>query len=287
MTERALRRLRAAQIELNRIDRERLNDSFDKFPDYRSRLLVTDLGGTLAVEYYGAEYEEAWETALGAIGHAEVAPTIALLRISGPDQGANGLREYDFAPLLALRPTFSNLLDCYIRPTDPGDHNASAVKDDQLPRLLAGMPRLRTLTLPQAPEPAFFDLDLGELRMITTGMEWRTRGFIEHLSAARRLGSLTMLDFTDSSAPWLSTKPQSADWSSTPASHYERLLQSDVGTRLRGLRLRNAKLTEADYRRLQAIRPELQFSVVLAAPHVYVSHWGRTEFPYKHLLPFG
>jgi hypothetical protein len=150
------------------------------------------------------------------------------------------------------------------------------------------MPRLRTLTLPQAPEPGFFDLDLPRLRAIRTGGDWRTRGFIRHLADAKRLPALGFVDFADSSAPWMSTEPaEDPEWDATPFPDYERLFRAPLMERVWGIRLRNARLTEAQYRELQAIRPHCQFSVVLSVPHVYVSHWGSTEFPFRHLLPFG
>ncbi len=49
--------------------------------------------------------------------------------------------------------------------------------------------------------------------------------------------------------------------------------------------LRNAYLTEAEFEQLQKMRPNLQFSASLEAPHVYVSHWqGKFSKKYKHLI---
>lgn len=256
-------------------------------PDHCSRLSVADLGGALAVEYRGSEYE-GWDEFLDLLASPGIAPHIVQLRISGPDEGANGLKEWDFASLIAARPDFTALRDFRIAISDPRDHNQACVADDQLPALIGFMPALRTLELPQAPEPGFFALDLPELRRIRTGGDWRTRGFIGHLAEATRLPALGFIDFADSSAPFLSLKSaETPEWDSTPFAEYERLFRSPVMERAWGIRLRNARLSEAEYRALAAIRPKCQFSVVLDPPHVYVSHWGTTDFPYRHLLPFG
>jgi hypothetical protein len=252
-----------------------------------SRLWVADLGGGLSVEYRGSEYV-GWQAFVDALAQPGVAPHIVQLCISGPDTGANGLKDWDFAALIAATPDFARLAELSIAISDPGDHNQACVRDGQLPTLIAHMPALRTLTLPQAPEPDFFAIDLPRLRAIRTGGDWRTRGFIRHLAEATRLPALTRVDFTDSHAPYLSRTPtQDAEWDSTPFADYDRLFRSPVMERVRALRLRNTRLTGDQYRALQALRPDCQFSIVLAPPHVYVSHWDRTDFPYRHLLPFG
>lgn len=287
----ALDIIRAAQTALNASaseswDCEDAPEARLGHPDDCARLTAVDLGGVLAVDYYGDDHD-GWAEALAVLAQPGVAAHIAQLRIAGPDQGANGLKTWDFKALLAAAPRFDKLSDLQIAISDPGDHNQAVVEDDQLPALLALMPALRKLVLPQAPEPEFFDLDLPQLIAVRTGGDFRTRGFIGHLADARRLPSLRFVDFTDSLAPFLSTEEQPADWSSTPFEDYERLLRSPVMERCWGLRLRNTTLSEAQYQTLQALRPGCQFSVVLAPPHGYVSHWNQSHFPHRHLLPFG
>ncbi|MDH4742812.1 hypothetical protein OMP43_02145 [Sphingomonas sp. CBMAI 2297] len=256
-------------------------------PDHCTRLSVANLGGALAVDYRGSEYE-GWGEFLDLLGQPGIARHIVQLRVSGPDEGTNGLKEWDFASLIAARPDFSGLRAFQLAISDPGDHNQARVAEDQLPALIERMPALRTLELPQAPEPGFFALDLPQLKCIRTGGDWRTRGFIGHLAEATRLPALGFVDFTDSSAPFLSLNPaETPEWDSTSFADYARLFRSPVLERAWGIRLRNARLTESEYHALAAIRPKCQFSVVIEPPHVYVSHWESTNFPYRHLLPFG
>jgi hypothetical protein len=121
-----------------------------------------------------------------------------------------------------------------------------------------------------------------------TGRAYQTHGFIDGLAQAQRLPALSFVDFSDSLAPLLDIHPaDDLAWDSTPFESYERLFRSPAMDRIRGFRIRGARLSEMQYRALQAIRPELQLSVALDAPHCYVSHWGNTDFPFRHLLPFG
>jgi hypothetical protein len=256
-------------------------------PDYcSSRLMVADLNGGLAVHYFGEDHEP-WDATVKLLAKSDIVQHIVSLRIDGPDQGANGCREWRFDPVLKTKPVFENLRDFWIRPTATSDHNFSMVEDGQLSQLLALMPELVNLTAPQAPETDFFRTRFAHLRSIAIGMDWRTRGFIGELAKAETLPALTLLDFTDSLAPFLAKEPQDAEWDSTPFDDYVALLQSPIGAKLRMLRLRNTRLTEAQFVELQAVRPHLQFSVILDAPHCYVSHWNDSQFPHKHLLPFG
>jgi hypothetical protein len=256
-------------------------------PDYcSSRLLVADLNGGLAVHYFGEDHDP-WAATAKMLAKADIAKHIVSLRIDGPDQGANGCREWRFDPILKMQPLFENLHDFWIRPTATSDHNFSMVEDGQLAELLALMPNLVNLTVPQAPEAGFFDAQYPFLKSVRVGMDWRTRGFVAHLARADTLQALWTLDFTDSLAPFLAYDKQDAEWDSTPFEDYKALFTSPVGEKLRMLRLRNTRLTEAQYVELQALNPDLQFSVILDAPHCYVSHWNKTGFPHRHLLPFG
>lgn len=252
-----------------------------------SRLMVADLGGLLAVHYYGSDYV-GWDEAMDALAQPGVAEHVGTLHIDGPDEGANGLTTWDFSALIAAAPRFSRLTNLVIPQSDTGDHNQKVVEDGQLPALIALMPTLKRLTLPQSPEADFFALDLPALRWMQTGRSFRTHDFIDALAQARGLSALSFVDFSDSLAPLLDIRPaEDPEWDSTPFEAYERLFRAPVMEQFWGFRIRGARLSEAQCRQLQAIRPTLQLSVALDAPHCYVSHWGKTDFPYRHLLPFG
>lgn len=285
--EQAIAVLREAQTAINDACAESWDDRqrFDDYDAMCTRLSVADLGGVLAVSYFGSSYT-GWPEALEALGVPGVAEHIGSLHINGPDEGANGTRDLNFSSLIAAQPAFTQLKNLVIAQSDTGDHNQTVVDEAQIAPLLALMPALVRLTLPQPPEPEFFDLEFKHLRTIVLGRAYRTYGFIGHLAdRSQGLPALGYLDFSDSLAPLLDVEVQEdPDWDSTPFTDYERLFDADISAQLWGMRVRNSRLTEAELLALRAKRPKLQLSVALDAPHAYVQHWNKTQFPHKHLI---
>jgi hypothetical protein len=75
------------------------------------------------------------------------------------------------------------------------------------------------------------------------------------------------------------------DDSYTSFSAYQALFKSEIFSKGAFFHLRNAYLSEAEFLQLQNMRPDLQFSLSIEAPHVYVSHWqGKFAKPFKHLI---
>ncbi len=204
MNKKVINLLLEAQEALNRIDLERAedNDSPLHSHDFRSRLMFADMGNGLAIEYFGDVWqdgdESAWDVFLQTLSNPAVAERLTSLRITGPDEGANGSRTHDFDVLLQSRTNFPKLLELYIRPTGVSDHNFVGVEDGQTALLIAMCPYLEALTLPQAPEPDFFKIHLKRLGYARFGMAWQTFGFIRNMALHHNMPELRVLDFTDS-----------------------------------------------------------------------------------------
>ena len=253
------------------------------------RIIAVDLGDMLAVEYYGPDYGAGWNIFLETIGKQFVADHIGDLRIGGPDQGANGMRTYNLSALAKKDVTFPGLLNLWIRPTESGDHNFSEVGEKGFVKVLKGMPALEMMTLPSAPRPGFFKIDFPHLKWLRIGSGFETNQFIANLAKAKKLPQLNFLDFGDSLEGWTGNDGEIEDASYRPASYadYEALFRSDLMEQLWGIRLRNTQLKKKEYQKLQKIRPECQFSIVLDTGHSYVSHWNLPEFVPEHMLPNG
>lgn len=325
--------LQKAQLALNALDAERAEENDDVLHplDFRSRLLVADGGNGLYVQYDGEVWQDGEDCSIeiALIAIAKAAPDILSLKFAGPDEGANGSRTHEFDTLLATDATFPHLLELYIRPTDATNHNNVNVAENQLPALIARCPNLKRLTIPNAPEPGFFNIKLDKLRYLRIGMGWQLYDFINHLAKSNTLLNLSMFDFSDSLSVFQAGMSKGApptlpnfnddaeffkslgysdaeikemdlatneafaqanaescfDDSYTSFAAYEALFKSNVLKERAVFHLRNAYLSAEQYQKLQTMRPDLQFSVSLEAPHVYVSHWqGKFASPYKHLI---
>lgn len=257
-----------------------------------NRLSIAPIRNGLHVEYFGDAWEEPLEMTLESLSDQIVADSITSLAFSGPDEGANGTREWSFQTLLDADVSFPILRSLYVRPTEPDHHNSSLIvhagtileEGGDIARLVAKMPYLTELTVPNAPDASFFDQSLPHLKSLRIGGNYNTQNFIENLAAARNLPSLTSLDFTESTelqTTWLKDRDDSYV---TPTAAYERLLRSSVGEALKVLILRNTRLSRDELEHLQAIRPALQFMVIQAAQGGYVSHFAKDVFPWKHLV---
>jgi hypothetical protein len=288
-----------AQQSLNRVDSACADDNDIQLHShhFRNRLMFADLGNGLAIEYFGDVWqdgdESAWNVFLATLTNHSIAERVTSLRITGADEGANGSRTHDFEALIQSKANFPNLLELYIRPTDVSNHNFVDIEDGQIAPLIAKCPNLEMLTLPQAPESDFFKIKLKKLQSARFGMAWLTHGFVRNMAKHRNMPVLQRLDFTDTLSVFQPPKPKSStknkpppelDDSVTTFEDYCELLKSPAIQEGMVVHLRNALLDEFQFKQLNGLK-DLQLSLSLEAPHVYISHWEKKfETPYKHLI---
>lgn len=255
-------------------------------------LALAPLMGGLRVEFYGAIFDEPLQWTLDCLRQQAVADTLVSLSFSGPDEGANGTREWEFSSLLDSDVRFSALRSLAISPTEPQHHNASLIQradsimeeGGEIARFCAKAPHLTELVVPNAPNNDFFQVPLPQLSTLRIGGNFDTQHFIDNLANSSNLPHLSLLDFTESTelqSTWASVR--SADLV-TGFSSYEKLFASPVFDSVRVLILRNSCLTLEQLQALNQLRPELQFQVVQATQGGYVSHFARDVFPWRHLV---
>ncbi|MDN7427697.1 hypothetical protein [Burkholderia sp. AU45388] len=257
-----------------------------------NHLDVAPLLGGLHVRYFGEAWGEPLDWTLECLAEPEVASLVTDLAFSGPDEGANGTREWDFGPLLDSDARFPMLRSLYVRPTEPADHNMSMIvrrdlimqEGGEIARFVAKAPCLNELTVPNAPDVRFFDVPLPHLNRLRIGGGSDTQQFIDRLAGSDNLPSLGCLDFSESTELHLAWKHERGAGSVTSFDAYERLLKSPAGQRLRALYLRNTCLDLDALETLQALHPRLQFMVIQAGSGGYVSHFRRNVFPWRHLI---
>ncbi|MDP9899781.1 hypothetical protein [Variovorax ginsengisoli] len=258
-----------------------------------TRLALAPMRQGWHVEYFGETWGEAFEETLACLSRQDVADGITSLSFSGVDSGANGTRDWTFAPLLDSPVTFPRLRSLFIKPTQPEDHNQSVVcasgrileEGGDIARWVRKTPHLSELTVPNAPDADFFAVPLPQLTCLCIGAHFDTQRFIGNLAKAAQLPGLKLLDFSESTEQQMAWPADRAPDGITAFEDYEALLQSPMGAQLRVLRLRNTCLDLAQLQHLQGLRPALQFMVIQSTIGGYVSHFAQDVFPWRHLVP--
>ncbi|MDN7932194.1 hypothetical protein QZM52_12980 [Burkholderia metallica] len=253
---------------------------------------VAPMRAGLHVRYFGETWGEPFDWTLACLAQRDVASVVTDLAFSGPDEGANGTREWDFGPLLDSDARFPMLRSLYVRPTEPADHNQSMIvcrdlimqEGGEIARFAAKAPFLTELTVPNAPDARFFDVPLPHLARLRIGGADDTQQFIGRLAGSDNMASLGSLDFSESTALHSTWKHARVAGSVTSFDAYERLLKSPAGQRLHALTLRNTCLDRDALEALQALHPRLSFMVIQAGSGGYVRHFEGNVFPWRHLI---
>ena len=190
---------------------------------YFDKIYFTEIQGLYSIHYNGkgsdwAYHEELEEeeiddlideneyeyTAFGELLQLciDYSDKIGSLVFTGPDEGSNGLIEWDFSRLSTASVSFINLHQFRVQLSDMGDHNVNFIGDDELPmpemvsQVLAKMPNLVTLELPSVPDETFFQLSYPKLRSVRLQAGYDHANFIKNLAQSELLGQIS-LDFTD------------------------------------------------------------------------------------------
>lgn len=259
----------------------------------QTRLTVAPLYGGLHVEFFGNPWDESFAWTLDCLSDPGVAASLMSLCFTGPDEGANGTREWEFTPLLDSSVQFPRLRSLVITPTAPEHHNASLIQragsimeeDGEIARFAAKAPHLAELVVPNAPDATFFEVPLPHLQSLRIGGGFDTQHFIERLAASQNMPALGLLDFTESSEVQFTWADERQADAVTPFAAYERLFTSSALAPTHTFRLRNSALTLEQLQALLATRKGLQFMVIQAGMGGYVSHFAQNVFPWRHLVP--
>ena len=251
------------------LDLHFLGDAHDDFPDEAAEFTDDGLNYPLI----------AFLTWLGEPGHAE---RVRSLRFSGPDEGANGLKAWEFTRLLAADVSFPNLMHLGVELTDAGDHNLSVISSPGDPwseggtiaSLLARMPALTSLTVPSAPDEEFFDGPEHPLARLRLQCGTTHQGFISNLAGSARFPALVTLDHAevhDVATVRDANEAELAELFTSPED-FRALMVSPAGRRISHLTLRGTRLSPAGLRELNDLNPSLQLLHVPQEAGRYVSH---------------
>jgi hypothetical protein len=230
-------------------------------PDQIQRLHFLELGGLFHVEYYG-EAGEALDMFMTGISNQAVAPAVASIRISGPDEGINGTRGFVLAPLPTAAAPFANLRYLHVQQTQPSDHNRTIIGDYEecgvLAEIAAKAPMLTGMTVPSAPSREFFGVGLEHLAYLNVDAGYDTQDFILNLSQSTAFPNLTCLGWGEYCESYMD------DWRDrcTPFDQYKSLFASEAFRPVRRFVFKNPVCSDAELAELKAMRPDLQMLMV-------------------------
>lgn len=245
--------------------RQRIADTNepDTGPDYLERVAITPTGGVFHLDYHGDPAGDGFGDLLQTLALPDIAPCIRSIVLRGPDEGANGTRNWDIEPLLATDATFPQLKMFSIQLNQPADHNRSIVgadyeEDGMLARLIAKAPGIEELTAPSAPSAAFFEVGSRPIRLLNIDAGYNTQDFILNLAKSSCFPNLQCLQWGEYHETYIEDYLANC----TPLEHYRELFRSTAFASVRSFLWRNPTCTDEEIRELKAMTPALQLLVV-------------------------
>ncbi|MBV9849987.1 MAG: hypothetical protein JO250_09980 [Armatimonadetes bacterium] len=235
----------------------------DASPEHTEKLYFLQSHGLFHIEFYGVPGEAAYTECLHVLCAADVAAQLCSITLRGPDEGANGTRNWDLTAMVEAGTEFPHLKAFFVESMSPEHHNQSIIGADyeeagQISHLLVKMPAIESLTVPSAPDAGFFQRGTRPLSFLRVESGYDHQNFILNLGHSDCFPGLRMLDFGDFSQRYMDDYQQHC----TPFNHYEQLFQSQAFTSVRGFNLRNSVLSADQLARLRRLRPKVQFYVV-------------------------
>ena len=238
-------------------------EGLEWLPEYRESLTVLRGRHSVDLRFFGTPNEASYLALLDQVSRPDVAPFVRSLSMSGPDEGANGTKNWNLEPLVSKPSTFEQLELLAVQQNAPGDHNRSIVGDmyDEngvIARVVARAPRLRSLQVPSAPDASFFRVELRHLDYLSVDAGYATQDFISNLAQATSMPSLKVLEWGEYCETY------QTDWTSlcTPANDYARLFASNVFSRVARFVWRNPVLADEEIAALKGTRRDLQLLVL-------------------------
>jgi len=230
---------------------------------FLNRLTVTAIGQRFDLDFYGDAFGDCFILLLDVLSRPDIAPHIRSIILRGPDEGANGTRNWDLEPLLATDAMFGGMESLAIQQNRPEDHNRTIVgqdyeEDGVLGRLLAKTASLRELTVPSAPAANFFQLGPRPLRFLSVDSGFDTQSFIRNLAHSSAFADLKSLEFGE----YNETHIDDFRANCTPLDDYYLLFRSAAFATVKRFVWRNPVCSTDEIVKLKNLRPDLQMLVI-------------------------
>lgn len=257
---------------------------------YGTKLLFFENRHGFDLVFYGEGWDDAPDTPADAITyetnygfakfldfltHQKFADHITTLHFTGPDQGADGMRNWDFSRIINSKIVFPKLKSFSVSLTDYGDHNLSCIganiysEDGMIAVLITKMPNLHFLSIPSAPNIDFFKIESHPLKKLTIQAGANHEYFIDNLADNNNFKSLLYLDYTDYLDDSFITETDNY----TSFESYKKLVQSNTfkNTEQFTFKLRDKNLTQEQLFELQRLT-SVPILYINGSTGRYISH---------------
>ncbi len=261
-------------LELQKKIYQEESQEYEFFIEYSSRLFFFPVGQFYDLFFYGGgnSDSESFRMFLEFICKQENADRIVSLKFGGPDEGANGTKNWDFEPVANSNVMFPNLKRFEVQLSDYADHNCSIIgkdyyEDGIIAKLLVKMPALESLSIPSAPDKSFFEIGSHPLQDLRLQVGYDNQNFIRNFAQSNNFQSLISLDYSDVMDFNNATKD-----CYTSFEDFKMLFTSSAFSLVKRFVLRNSMLNKEQLIELQCLNKNIQFMYVDAKGGQYVSH---------------
>ena len=226
--------------------------------------MFCEVRGLIKIYFHGSPFEASFERLLETIAEREVSPYIKAAKFSGPDEGSNGTRHWNFNLLLGDSVMFRNLMSFEVEGTQPQHHNRSIISGNyyeeggMIAQLIKKMPNLSVLSVPSAPNHEFFNMASHPLRHLIVQTGYDTQRFLYNIGRSSCFNRLHILDFSDFQETYI----QDCEEHCTPFSEYQDLFLSSNLANLKIIILRNSNCSDEQIATLKSLRKDTLFILI-------------------------
>jgi hypothetical protein len=235
----------------------------DRDESFIDRLCITKVGNRAHLDFYGDPYGESFSDLLAALVDASVANCVASVDLRGPDEGANGTRNWDLTAIAESGVSFPELRRLCVEQTKPADHNRTIVardydEDGVLAKILAKAPALEVLVTPSAPNADFFQVGQCAIQYLSVDTGYDHQGFIANLARSSCFPKLRSFEFGECNETYME------DFSAhlTPFADYRDLFSSLAFAPVKVFQWRNPVCSPKEMAEIRSLKKDCQILVV-------------------------
>jgi hypothetical protein len=235
----------------------------DKDSSFIDRMSVIKVDKLAHLDYYGDPSGEAFGELLDTLADRRVAYSLASLELRGPDEGANGTRNWDLTPIADCAVSFPELRRLSIEQSKPADHNRTIVarsyeEDGVLAKILAKAPALEVLVTPSAPNADFFRVGQRPIEHLSVDTGYDHQRFIANLAESSCFAHLRSFEFGEYNETYMEDFAAHV----TPFADYQRLIGSSAFASVQVFQWRNPACSPAEMEQIKKLKKGRQVLVV-------------------------